>query len=273
MAYRFAYMRSAAVPVLGAAALLWASVLAGCLGGDLDTSTVQTVPPEPTTTGHSLYPPLKIGEKWDYSQFSGTDTGTTYSLEVVGESIFGSDSVYIERLSVTAPPFLSDQTGTLIENYLQTGLIYVRKSDQETVHDSLTRDMDFVTPGDSVGVHYREESASVSRISGLLPDSLQEGAAWKLSMVRFQSIKWFYPDTSGVDTGTDTRTRLYVVQPLASVNTRAGTFPAYEIDETDTGSSSATRLWFSVKAKAMVREIDSNPDHADTAELYGLSIK
>jgi len=244
--------------------------MAGCLGGDLDTSTVQ---PVPTETARSLYPRLKIGEKWDYSQFSGTDTGTTYSLEVVGESIFGTDSVYIERLLVTAPPFLSDQTGTLIENYLQTGLIYVRKSDQETVHDSLTRSMDFVAPGDSVGIHYREEFASVTQITGSLPDSLQEGAAWKLSQVRFQSIKWFYPDTAGVDTGTDTRMRLYVVQPLTSLSTKAGTFPAYEIDESDTGSSTATRIWFSAKAKAIVREIDSSPGYADTTELSSLFVK
>lgn len=293
MIFRFAQMRSSAVPVLGLTAFLSASVLAGCLGGDLDTSTVQPVPkdtvaviaPPPKDTSHahdsviviaavhSIYPRLKIGEKWDYSQFSGTDTGTAYSLEVVGESTFGTDSVYIERLLVTAPPFVSGQSGTLIENYRQTGLIYVRKSDQETVHDSLSKSMDFMAPGDSLGVHYREDLASVTRIAGNLPDSLKEGAAWKLSETHSQTIKWAYPDTAGIDSGTDMRTRLYVVKAEAPVNLKAGTFPAYEIDEADTGSSSSTQVWFSPEAKAIVREIDTSPDHADTTEISTLLLK
>ena len=292
MIFRSAFMKSSGLPVLGLGAFLWASFLAGCLGGDLDTPTAQPVPqdtvavikPQPKDTAHphdsviviaavhSIYPRLKIGEKWIYSQFSGTDTGTTYTVEVVGESAFATDSVYVERLSVAATPFVSGP-GTLVENYQQTGLIYVRKSDQETVHDSLSESMDLLAPGDSVAVHYREESVSATRITGTLPDSLKEGAAWKLSEVHFQSIHWAYPDTAGVDTGTDTRRRYYVVKAPAPISLKAGTFPAYEIDEADTGSSSSTQVWFAPAAKAIVRQIDISPDYADTTDLSTLLLK
>jgi len=291
MTHPSASLQALRTPMLILVALVWGAFLAGCLGGELDSSTVVpvpkdttvvTLPPKDSTPVHdtvpsslvrSLYPRLKIGEKWTYSQFSGTDTGTIYSLEVVGDSIFGSDSVYVERLLVTAPPFVIDQYGSLAENYLQTGLIYMRKSDQETVHDSLSKSMDFFATGDTVGTHYTEDYVSVTRFTGSLPDSLKDGAAWKMAAVHTHTTHWAYPDTAGIDTGTDTRTRSYLVKPPAPVNLKAGTFTAFEIDEADSGSTATTQIWFSPTAKAIVREIDTSPGYADTSEVSTLLLK
>jgi hypothetical protein len=176
--------------------------------------------------------------------------------------------VYVERLLVTAPPFVIDQYGSLAENYLQTGLIYMRKSDQETVHDSLSRSMDFFATGDTVGTHYSEASVTTTRLTGSLPDSLKEGATWKLAQVHSYTTHWAYPDTAGIDTGTSTRTRSYLVKAPAPVTVKAGTFTAFEIDETD--SVSTTQVWFSPDAKAIVREIDTSPNGADSSEVSTL---
>ncbi len=294
MTYPFAGPR--ARPALRALALILGPVfggafLAGCLGGELDSSTVVPVPKDttvvtlppkdstpvrdtvPTAAVHSIYPRLAIGDKWVYSQYNGTDTGTVYSLEVVGESIFGKDSVYVERLLVTAPPFVIDQFGSLAENYRQTGLIYLRKSDQETVHDSLFRSMDFFSAGDTAGTHYTEESVTATRFTGSLPDSLKEGAAWKLAAVHSYATRWAYPDTSGIDTGSDTRTRTYLVKPASQVIVKAGTFTAFEIVETDSLSGSTSQVWFSPEAKAIVREIDTSSNGADSSEATSITLK
>ncbi|MBW8890568.1 MAG: hypothetical protein JF616_22675 [Fibrobacteres bacterium] len=291
MTHPIASPQALRAPTLFLVTLLGGTILSGCLGGELDTSTVAPVPKDtavvilppkdstpvhdtvPTGVAHSIYPRLKIGEKWEYSQYSGTDTGTVYSLEMVGESVFGSDSVYVEKLLVTAPPFVIDQFGTLAENYLQTGLIYLRKSDQETVHDSLARSMDFFSAGDTLGIHYSEESITTTRFTGSLPDSLKEGAAWKLAQVHSYTTHWAYPDTAGIDTGTSTRTRSYLVKAPAPVTVKAGTFTAFEIVESDSLAGSTTQIWFSPEAKGIVREIDTNPNGADTSEVSTILLK
>jgi hypothetical protein len=291
MMHRSTRPRALPYPILLTGLLPIAAFLAGCLGGDLDSSTVAPVtkdtlivyrPPKDTTpvrdtvpsaAVHSIYPRLKIGEKWSYSQFSGTDTGTVYSLEAVGEATYGNDSVYVERLSVTAPPFAIDDFGSMAVNFLETGLIYARISDQETVHDSLTESMDLVSAGDTIGTHYRQTAVTTTRYTGTLPDSLKEGAAWSLAEVRSRVIQWAYPDTSGIDSSNDTRTRTYVVKAPVQVSLKAGTFSAFEIDEADSGSASTTRVWFSPAAKGIVREIDANPTYADTSELSDLLLK
>lgn len=290
MARRFVSLDLLGIPFPALGAWLLAPVLAGCLGGELDTSTVPSVqtdtstsvkpPPKDTTPAqggiaavHSIYPRLKLGEKWVYSQYSGTDTGTVYSAEVVGESTFGNDSVYVERISVTASPFVVDQFGTLVKNYVQTGLVFARKSDQETVHDSLSKNLDLWYSGDTVGIHYHEDYVSVTRITGSLPDSLAAGAAWKLASVHSKTTRWSYTDTAGIDTSTDTGSRTYLVKPSATVSVKAGTYPAFEIDEADSGSTATTQVWFAPSAKAIVREIDTYTDHADTTELSALELK
>ena len=87
------------------------------------------------------------------------------------------------------------------------------------------------------------------------------------------SIRWAYPDTAGTDTGSDTRTRAYLVKPAAQISVKAGTFTAFEIVETDTLSGSTSRVWFSPEAKGIVREIDTNANGSDSSEATAISLK
>lgn len=252
-------------------------LLAGCLGGELDTPpqrdtrTVVDPPPGPGPA-RQLYPALKTGERWAYLQWNGNDTGATALLEVVGDSAVGSDSVYVETLSLKVPTFISGD-GTIIQNYKQTGRLYLRKSDQEPVHDTIVTSMELWFPGEDTATHYREEEWSVTSFTGALPDSLVDGAAWKLDGSRHQRIHWFYRGQSGTEDSVYTRTRSYLAKASPALSVKAGTFPVIQIDWSDAGSSGGASGWYAPAAKAMIREIDSNGITSDTTELTSYLLK
>lgn len=255
-------------------------LLIGCLGGEMDAPPDRSGPQDTTVVRPDsggpvkyLYPRLLAGETWVFDQYSGTDTGTTATLEVVGDSVYGSDSVYIERLSLQVPAYVSTQ-GYLIENYTQTGRLYLRKSDQETVHDTMTTRFSFRDPGDTVAYAYREEEWSATALSGTLPDSIAKGAAWKMGYAQHVKVNAYIEEQiyKTVDT-TYTRSRSYSVKGSDSLTVKAGTFAAFEIEWADAGSASASSGWFAPEAKTMIRQIDGDTSYADTTELSSYLVK
>lgn len=292
MTHRSARPRALRFPILIPALLPAAAFLAGCLGGDLDSSTVipaskDTVvvgrPPKDTTpvhdtvpagAVHSLYPRLKNGDKWDFTEYSAEDTGTAITYEILGDSVYGSDSVYIESFTERRPDYVAG-SGYLIIGFTEKDRLYLRKSDQETVRDTLTLDMQVMAPGDSVMFPYREESSYTTALSGNLPDSLKNGAAWKLTLSQRQRTNSYFQDSVYRDDTTRTWTRFYGVRASPSVTVKAGAFPAIEIDESDSGSGKSYQVWFSPDARNMIRQIytDSAYQYADTTELTNLQLK
>jgi hypothetical protein len=292
MMHRFAYLKAFRAPLFLAGPCLWGALLSGCLGGELDTSTANPVvkdtsvvinPPKdstpvhdtvPTGVVHSLFPRLNLGDKWDFAQYSGADTGTSISYEVLGDSVFGSDSVYIERYTVRIPDYVADG-GYLIQDYAQTERLYLRKTDQETVRDTITRTMMVLFPGDTVAIPYRIEGSFVTNLTGQLPDTLKDGVAWKLSATRRIKTDYYYMDSVSHDEGTQSWTRFYRIKSSPAVTVPAGTFPVYEIDQSDSGSTYVYQVWFSPEAKFLVRQIDTDTagSYADTTELTHLLLK
>lgn len=247
--------------------LACAVLLAGCLGGELDTP-----PPRDAGPMRELYPSLKAGEKWVYLQWNGDDTGAAVTLEIVGDSVVGSEPVYVQTLSLKIPTFISGD-GTIVQNYKQAGLRYLRKSDQEPVLDTVVTSMDLWFPGEDTVTRYREEEWSETSFTGSLPDSLEDGAIWKLDGVRHQRITWYYRGRSDTEDTTLTRTRSYAAKASPDLAVKAGTFAVIRIDWSDAGSSGNASGWYAPAAKAMIREIDSNGATSDTTELTSYILK
>ena len=259
-------------------------LLAGCImGGALDTPTNQPIQPPPHTdpdpdpdpanAAKRLYPTLKTGEKWVFVQWNGGDSGATATFEVVGDSVIGADSVYVEQISVKVPNFV-DADGILNQNFRQTGRLYLRKSDQEAVHDTLVTQIDLWFPGEDSATRYREEAWSMTGYTGTLPDSLVDGATWQLAGTRHIKIVGYVDGRfSGQIDTTLTRTRNYAAFASPDIAVKAGTFPAVRLEWSDAGSTAKTTGWYSAAAKAMVRQIDPNGASSDTTDLASYLLK
>jgi hypothetical protein len=275
-------------PSLPSAALALAGTfLLGCLGGEIDTpparyapedTSVVFVPPPDTTppdTGDGvvagspgmLFDRLAKGEKWIYSQKGEGYSGATFTLEVLGDSVYGPDSVYVESIYVHVPLFYSS-FGDTVRDYTVSGRQYVRKSDRENVRDTVTTLADIHYLGDSVSSAYRRDAASVSIVTGPVPDSLKAGQAWTVKAARSSSESWGWDglvyasrDTSWTDTVD------YAVRASSMVKVAAGTFEVLQVDWATRGSDRPSVGWYAPAAKTMIREYDGPPATADTTEL------
>jgi hypothetical protein len=274
--------------------LLTGAALSGCiLGGNLDSppakyspldTAIVFVPPKDTATGNdslpvangsrkSLYARLNPGEKWVFSQKGDGYSGATVSIEVIKDSLYGVDSVYVESITVQVPIFFSPY-GDTVRNYTQSGRLYLRKSDQETVHDTVTTLADIHYVDDSVSSTYRMDAASVSTFTGALPDSLKAGAAWSLVAKRHATTTWGWdglPYGSRDTAWTDTLDHSVAASDPVTVD--AGTFPVLKVGWATRGSESASVGWYAPAAKAMIREIDGTASAADTTELSAFTIR
>jgi hypothetical protein len=272
------------------------AILFGCQVGELEgpppkyspqDTAIVFVPPKDTTSTDSvvdivpvvtgspgmLYPRLFPGDKWVFSQKGDGYAGAIVSLEIVGDSVYGDDSVYVETISVEVPIFFSPYGDTVL-NYVQSGRLYLRKADQETVHDTVTTEADIHYFGDSVSSAYRMEAGSVSTFAGKLPDGLKAGAAWTLTANRRATSTWGWDGlVYGTRDTTWTDTADYSVRGSAPIKVKAGTFPVLQIDWSTRGSESPTVGWYAPAAKTLIREIDGNPASADTTEMTSFSVE
>jgi hypothetical protein len=268
--------------------------LFGCLGGEIDTpparyspedTALVFVPSPDTTTPPSDDPPvvaggpgmlfdrLHTGDKWTFSQKGDGYGGATVSMEILSDSVYGPDSVYVESILVQVPLFYSPYGDTVL-NYTQAGRLYLRKSDRETAHDTITTLAEIHYFGDTVASVYRRDAASVSTFTGAVPDTLKAGRAWTVKAARSAAATWGWDglvyaasDTSWTDTVE------YSVRASAKVTVKAGTFPVLQVNWATRGSESPSVGWYAPAAKAMVREIDGPAGTADTTELREFTLK
>lgn len=270
------------------------ALLFGCLGAELDTpparyapedTSVVFVPPPDTSNPPSTDPPvvagspgmlfdrLHTGDKWTSSQKGDGYGGATVYLEILGDSVIGPDSVYVESISVVVPRFYSPYEDTVL-NYTQTGRLYLRKSDRETARDTITTVAEIHYFGDSVASFYRRDAASVSTFAGAVPDSLKAGLAWTLRAARSATAAWGWDGVIYASSDTSwTDTVDYSVRASSPVTVKAGTFPVLKVNWATRGSESPSVGWYAPAAKAMVLEIDGDPASADTTELKEYSLK
>lgn len=270
------------------------AILIGCLGGeeDMPTSsygapdTVFVVTPSRDSVRagsdanpsqaeaiHPLYPRLKAGEQWVFTQIQEGYDPSTSTLKIARDSVFGRDSVYIELLSVEVPAFVNSR-GDSIRSYSQSGRLFLRKSDQESVHDSVVTRAQVRFAGDSVETAYRLEDVGTSTLTGALPDSLKPGAAWTITagrrlkeIVSFDEVPYQSYDTTWTDTVD------YAVRAPGEVSVRAGTFSVLELRWSTRGQRSSSTGWFAPRARSMVRQIDSGGSWSDTTELRDYLLK
>lgn len=265
---------------LAAAAL---SAFSGCLGGDQDRPTYDpgTRNPDPIGTPdtakpvsvHPLYPPLAAGDTWTFAQAGDGYSGAVAALVVLGDSVYGSDSVYVQTIKVDVPLFLTSY-GDTVRQFSQTGRMYLRKADQETVRDTLITEALIHYVGDTADTPYRLEEGSRSVLKGALPDSLKAGAAWKLTATRHRYSRWWFGDVPGGSRDTTTiQTRSYAVSASPDITVKAGAFQVLKVawSIAETGASSVG--WFAPGAKSVIREIDTDAGSADTTELTAYSVK
>ncbi len=272
---------------------LAAAILFGCImGGQLDTpparyapqdTALVFVPPIDTVRpGDSvpvdgprkmLYPRLNPGDIWMFSQKGDGYQGATAAMEIVGDSIYGGDSVYVQTISVRVPIFFSPYGDTVL-NYVQNARLYMRMRDQETVHDTFTTQADVHYFGETVSSAYRMDGGSVTVFSGEVPDSLKAGVAWTIRAKRHSTAAWGWDGLPyGTRDSTWTDTVDYTVEASPLLKVEAGTFAVLRIDWATRGSESRSVGWYSRAAKSMIREIDGTAASADTSELAAFTLK
>jgi hypothetical protein len=260
----------------------------GCLGGELDTPTYRSDsvdspnPPDTSRAGGDtvpanalsrLYPPLAAGDRWEFAQWGdGYDSGTV-RLKVLGDTVYGGDSAWVESVYVALPPY-PYSAGITVRNYAQAERVYLRKSDQEAVASDLAVSWEIWYDADSTGYAASIKRATQTSFTGSLPDTLAPGAAWTLAVARHRYTEW-YQDGAFQDSEDTTLSweRSYTVGPAENIDVAAGTFSALRLTMTETGYDGATTIWFAPSAKSAVLQIDDYGGSADTTELSAFHLE
>lgn len=240
--------------------------LVGCLGPDNETSTVKAAWDE------FRFPVMKAGESWTVEESAAAFHGAVATVRILKDTVVENEEAYVASLTVVVPEFLTGNLDT-VRHFTQSGRIYMRKSDQETVYETATAASDVTFRGDTAATAYRLESETLSKMTGSAPVTLKPGLAWTVTALRTRKLVWYFGGNVGGNRDTvTTETRDYKTGPASQVIVKAGSFPALEIDWKVRESGAATTSWFSEAAKATLRQIDVTDGEADTTELASLSL-
>lgn len=248
--------------------ILAALALVGCLGGEHDV---------PTVANRSLefsLPPLKLGDKWVVEE-SGTEYEEAVTvIEVVDEdTVFNATPAYALAVRATIPRYATAR-GDSVWNFVQTGLILMRKSDQETLYDSLHVNSEVRFAGDTVKIRYQLLMATRSEPQAV-PTLLRPGMTWSVANSKSRTSVYFLDDafSGGIDTSW-VETRLYAAGLAGDVRVKAGLFYALEIGWTREETGEASTGWFSEDARTYVKEVKTEAGQVTSSyELSSLSLK
>ena len=245
---------------------LAAFVFLACLGPDGEQATVKSGWDE------FRFPVLKVGESWTVEESAPSFHGAIATLKIVKDTVFESTDVYVGRMTVVVPEFLTAGLDT-VRHFTQSGRVFLRKSDQEYVYEAASVASDVTYRGDTAATAYTLESETTTELTGTAPALLKPGLAWTVAAKKTRSLTWYFDGVVGGKRDTViTETRQFRTGNVAQVTVRAGSFDALEIDWTVPETGLSTVSWFSEAAKATVKQIDYQDGEKDTTELTSLQL-
>ena len=243
-----------------------AFALLACLGPDGEQATVKTAWDE------FRFPVLKAGESWTVEESAPSFHGATATLRIVKDTVFDSTDVYVGQMTIVVPEFLTASLDT-VRHFTQSGRIFMRKSDQETVYETATVASDVTYRGDTAATGYTLESETITKLTGTAPAILKTGLKWTVAAKKTRSLTWYFDGVVGGKRDTViTETREFRTGKVAQVTVRAGSFAAIEIDWSVPETGLSTVSWFSEAAKATLKQIDTQDGEKDTTELTSLQL-
>lgn len=243
--------------------------LCGCLGGGNEF---------PTQVARSVefrLPDLKTGDRWVVEESGSDYEGAISTVEVVAsDSAYGSAPAYAATLKATIARYGTPR-GDSVFNFLQTGLLFMRRSDQEAVYDSVHVESQVRFAGDTGITKYSLRSVTTTDPQGDIPVLMKPGMKWTITYKKTRKSVY---SLDGVESGrvdtTWNEVREYSTGSVADVSVKAGLFYAIEIDWTRAETGERSAGWFSVDARTFIKEEKfENSRLTGRYELTSLTLK
>ena len=200
-------------------------------------------------------PELKTGDKWVVEESASDYESAISTVEIIAaDSLYGYEPSYAATLKATIARYATKR-GDSVFNFSQTGLLYMRRSDQESVYDSVEVESDVRFAGDTGTTHYSLRSITTSVPHGAVPVLFRPGMRWTITYLKTRTSAY---SLDGVPSGSQdtswTEVREYSTGNAADVAVKAGVFYAIEINWTRAETGERSAGWFSEIARTFVKE-------------------